>query len=274
MESDVMVMETSAMNVCKYSYTGVKPYVDHLDVYTDGMEGGGGVDEEEGEEYEGSPCEKLKVQTTNTTFKNNITNLEGKTGNDYESGFRMNLPTPNGSTNQMLQNKPGTRQVDITFSGNTYGAMHSHYDTLYPIFSPDDIYLFNQWANMVYQNNQVTNPPVPVPPLSDIFFTLVTSHGNYTLTFDSSVVPSQLPNYTPQQVDQLNKDYIENLNKAITVGNVSGNINYDMPKLEKEFLKFVAKEMNIPGLKLYRTEETGNTELKVENGILKTTKCP
>lgn len=47
LEGDMVVIETSIIDVCKYTYTGGKPYVDYLDVYTDGMEGGGGGEEEE-----------------------------------------------------------------------------------------------------------------------------------------------------------------------------------------------------------------------------------
>ncbi|MDQ1097466.1 MULTISPECIES: hypothetical protein [Chryseobacterium] len=222
-----------------------------------------------------TPCEKIKAVTNNSTYKSNILTLEGKTSDGYESGFRINLPTQNGSINQILQNKPGTKEVNITFFANTVGAMHSHYDGLYPIFSPGDIYLFNQWVTMVYNNNQVTNPNVPIPPLEDIFFTLVTSNGNYMLKFDTSMMPNQLPVYTQQQFDDLNRKYIEDyLDSAVTVGNVSGNISYDTHKLEKEFLTFVKKEMNMPGLKLYRTTGSENIELSLVNGNLKETTCP
>lgn len=221
-----------------------------------------------------TPCEKIKAMTTTPAYKSNITTLEGKTSDGYESGFRMNLPTQNGSTNQILQNKPGTKEVNITFFANTIGMMHSHYDGLFPIFSPGDIYLFNQWVTMVYNNNQVTNPNVPIPPLEDIFFTLVTSNGNYMLKFDTSMMPNQLPVYTQQQFDDLNKKYMEDyLDSAVTVGNVSGNINYDTEKLEKEFLTFLEKEMNMPGLKIYRTTDTENIELILVNGNLKKIPC-
>lgn len=32
LEGDMVVIETSIIDVCKYTYTGGKPYVDHLDV--------------------------------------------------------------------------------------------------------------------------------------------------------------------------------------------------------------------------------------------------
>jgi len=245
-------------------------------------DGGGGDDNEDpGYDYPGEveepiqlpnpkdPCAKLKAQTKGTTFKSNITSLEGKTGDSYESGFRIS----NTSQNQILQNKPGTQQVNMTVFSNTVTLMHSHFDGLYPMFSPGDIIFFNQWIVWAQNWNAVpTN--LPKIPLNNLTFTLVTSNGNYSFNFDgTSTTP--LPNYTMQELEQLDKDYIKNLSKAATIGNVSGNVSYDMPKLEKEFLKFMSDKMNMSGLKLFRTTDSGNTELSLNtNGTLKEKNCP
>ena len=159
---------------------------------------------------------------------------------------------------------------------NTFGLMHSHYDTLFPMFSPGDILFFNQWINYVYNNNQLTNPSTPVPPLENIFFTLVTSNGNYMLRFDSTSVPSQFPTSYSDALESLNFVYINDyLDKAKSVANVSGDVSFDMDRLEKEFLKFARDHMNMPGMKLYKTESNGtNTEIYLENGNRKTKKCP
>ncbi|SDI92908.1 hypothetical protein SAMN05421846_1253, partial [Chryseobacterium taeanense] len=220
-----------------------------------------------------TPCDKLKAQTSNITFKNNITSLEGKTGDSYESGYRIGTNSNGSLQNQMLQNKPGTQQVDLKAFSNTITLMHSHYDGLYPMFSPDDIIFFNQWIVWAQNWNAVpTN--TPKIPLNNLTFTLVTSNGNYSFNFDgTSTAP--LPNYTQQQLEDLDRDYTyKYLNKAVTVGNVSGIANFDMERLETEFLKFMNDKMNMNGLKLYKTTTNGNSSLTLVNGTRKETDCP
>ncbi|WP_223560416.1 hypothetical protein [Chryseobacterium lathyri] len=241
-----------------------------------GMDGGG--DGNNGYEYpdppeEQDPCSKLKVITINPTFKNNIIDLEGKTGNGYESGYRIGI-NPDGSLqNQMLQNKPGTSQVDMKIFSNTTTLMHSHYDTLYPMFSPGDIILFNQWIVWAQGWNAVATN-TPKIPLNNLTLTVVTSNGNYSFNFDGSSATA-FPNYTQQQYDDLNDLYAKKLNEARSVANVSGNVTYDMQKLEKQFLNFMETKMNMTGLVLFRTTDAGNTKLGLNtNGTLNESNCP
>lgn len=158
---------------------------------------------------------------------------------------------------------------------STYGLMYSHYDGLFPMFSPGDILFFNQWVNYVYSNNQIANPSGPIPPLNNLYFTLVTSNGNYMLRFDASIAPVQFPTDYSNSLDDLNKVFTKMASKSQSVANVSGDVSFDMDKLEKEFLKFAADHMNMQGMKLYKTESNGtNTEIYLENGNRKTKKCP
>ncbi|MCY0968748.1 hypothetical protein [Chryseobacterium wangxinyae] len=55
-----------------------------------------------------APCDQVKIVTSNVKFKNNITDLEGKTGLENEAGYRMDYPVAgqSGIINQLLQNKP------------------------------------------------------------------------------------------------------------------------------------------------------------------------
>jgi hypothetical protein len=220
-----------------------------------------------------NPCDKLKTQTSNITFKNNITSLEGKTTDSYESGYRIGTNSDGSLQNQLLQNKPGTQQVDLKAFSNTITLMHSHYDELYPMFSPGDIIFFNQW--IVWAQNWNSIPKnMPKIPLNNLTFTLVTSNGNYSFIFDgTSATP--LPNYTQQQLEDLDRDYTyKYLNNAVTVGNVSGNANFNMEKLETEFLRFMNDKMKMEGLQLYKTTTSGNSSVTLVNGILQKTDCP
>lgn len=237
------------------------------------FEGGGGND---GYEYPDppveTPCEKLKEQTSNNTFKNNITSLEGKTGDSFESGYRIGTNSNGSLQNQMLQNKPGTQQVDLKAFSNTITLMHSHYDGLYPMFSPGDIIFFNQWIVWAQNWNAIpTN--TPKIPLNNLTFTLVTSNGNYSFNFDGTST-NPLPNYTIVELNNLNEKYSQMLNNAVTVGNVSGNVSYNMEKLETQFLKFMSEKMNMDGLQLYKTTTDGNSKLSLENGTRQETDCP
>ncbi|CAI9687891.1 hypothetical protein HZQ11_06235 [Elizabethkingia anophelis] len=234
---------------------------------------GGGGSGTPSTEQEQDPCAKNKSITDSKTFKDNSTVLNGKTSDSSEFGYRMDLPIPNGRENQFLTSKIGSQQVDLTAFPNTYGLMHSHYDGLYPMFSPGDIVLFNRWVNYVYNNNQITNPGTPIPKLSDIFFTVNTSQGTYMLKFDPSVRPTKFPEYSQKEFDKLNRDYKTALDQNTTVANVSGNVTYDMEGIEKSFLNFVLDKMNMPGLKLIRVDEKGNKEWNSQSGSFKETKC-
>ncbi len=218
------------------------------------------------------PCSKMKAKTDSPTFSGNVTNLEGKTGESFESGFRIGSVAGGGVQNQLLQNRPGTNQVEFKVFPNTVILMHSHYNTLYPIFSPDDILFFNQWINWAqnYNSNPANTPKIPIEQLT---LTVVTSWGNYSLTFDNAA-PSPFPNYTQQDFDNFNRMYTQALDAAKSVANVSGSVNYNMEKLEKGFLKFMNENMNMPGAKLFRNTSSGNTQLSLINGKLTETKCP
>lgn len=216
-----------------------------------------------------TPCAKIKAITDNTTYKSNIIDLTGKTTNTTESGWRMNNPTSNGTVNDLLQTSGGSRFISLTAFPTTYAILHSHFEQLYPIFSPHDIAFFNKWANTVYGNNQVTNPNVPIPRLGEISLTVVTLYGNYVLMYDDTVSISQLPDYSQTDMNALYRKYEEDyLNKGYENGVPDMNI------LEKEFLKFIRDQMNFPGLKLYKSDSNGNTEIYLDGNNRKTKKCP
>ncbi|WP_426482513.1 hypothetical protein [Chryseobacterium sp. R2ACT005] len=219
-----------------------------------------------------TPCGRIKKSTNNEKFKANITALKEKTGFSYENGYRLGT-SQTGTENQLLQNRPGTKQVDIKFFPNTFAIQHTHYDGLYPIFSPGDILQFNQW--IIWANGlNSTLTSTPQIPLNDLTYTVVTSDGNYLMAFDGTDVVS-LPNYTAEQFEELNTKYIDYLSSAVKVTNVSEEVIYDMEKLEKEFLKFMKDKMNMVGFKLFKIDSDGtNTEIYLENGSRKTRQCP
>ena len=177
---------------------------------------------------------------------------------DYKDQTFSN-PLGTGTNNQFLQNAPGSTVIDYRyFLPSTHAILHTHYDTMNdPIFSPGDIIQFNEWlANAKAWNDNPANA-IKID-LTKLTYTLVTNQGNYTLIFDGiDVVP-----FSNYNINDLNKKYIDKvIETSMTVSNVSGNVNFNMEKLEKEFLKFTKENLNMPGMKLFKIENSGNTEI-------------
>ncbi|RKT01632.1 hypothetical protein [Chryseobacterium defluvii] len=224
----------------------------------------------------GTPCDRINAITSNQMFQDNITALAGMTNYSSERGYRMDYASstssnPGGINNQFLQNKPGTNQIEFKyFLPSTFAIIHTHYDSLNdPIFSPGDIIQFNAWlvAAKNWNANPANNPKIDLKNLS---YTLVTSWGTYTLTFDGTdVVP-----FSGYNIDNLNTEYINNvILPVMTVANVSGDVSFNMDKLEEGFLRFAAANLNMPGMKLFKLGSDGNTEIFLNNNIRVTNKC-
>lgn len=215
------------------------------------------IEGDEGDVQDKNPCEKIKSQTNDGAYKEKKKFLEGKLNNTSESGFRVGLPVSyagqTGIQYQVLSNKPGTSELDFTIFNTTFGIMHTHYDGLYPMFSPGDIYLFGQLLTNA-QNHNI--------PLSDVFLSVVTPAGNYQLRFEGTHFAGWNQGF---DFDKLNADYIKALGY------------YDQgtqEKFEKGFLKFMKDKMNIEGAKLIKEGENGNTQLSLDHrGNLKTEDC-
>ncbi|MDR6922243.1 MULTISPECIES: hypothetical protein [Chryseobacterium] len=225
--------------------------------------GGGGGGGSDGYEYPDPPdqdlCGKVKAQNNDSNFKAKTEYLKSKTSNSYESGFRVGNPAPGsgqtGAQYQELSNKPGTTDLDFKIFNTTYGVMHSHYDGLIPIFSPGDINLFIQLLKNAKANNI---------PLSEVFLSVVTSQGTYQLRGDDVNVDG-LSLYSSAQIEALNIEY----SKMI------GNPNISTEGLQKGFLEFMEKNMNIDGAKLYETNSDGSSkQLQITGGNFTTSNCP
>lgn len=209
--------------------------------------------------HSNNPCEKIKSQTDDKTYTEKKKFLEGKLNNTSESGFRVGLPISGsgqvGTQYQELSNKLGTSELEFKIFKTTFGIMHTHYDGLYPMFSPGDIYLFGQLLTNA-QNNNI--------PLSDVFLSVVTPAGNYQLRFEGTHFVGWNQNFN---IDQLNKDYVREYLGDYDKGT--------QEKFEKEFLRFMKDKMNIEGAKLIKEGDSGNnTQLSLDHrGNLKTDDC-
>lgn len=90
--------------------------------------------------------------------------------------------------------------------------MHVHYDGIYPIFSPADIIEFNKWIVWAKAWNDIPTNNAKIN-INNLSYTVVTSWGNYTMTYDGmGATPFQ--NYTQQEIIDLNNTYINLLGSA------------------------------------------------------------
>ncbi|MCQ9640210.1 hypothetical protein MP478_12550 [Chryseobacterium sp. WG14] len=205
------------------------------------------------------PCKKIKQQKNDPNYKAKTDYLKSKTGASSESGFRVGSPVPgSGQTEtqyQELSNSPGTSQLDFKIFNNTFGVMHSHYDGLIPIFSPGDINNFIQLLLNAKANNI---------PLDNVFLTVVTSSGTYQLRGDG-INADNLSLYTDTQIDALNLEYIKKI----------GDSNISTENLQKGFLEFMKRNMNITDAKLFDLSDEGKSkELKTNGNNLDKVDCP
>ena len=222
-----------------------------------------------------TPCGRVNALTSNQTFKNNLIALSQKLNLGSETGYRMDYtnqnptsPLGNGMSNQFLQNKPGTKQVDlIYFVPATYAIIHTHYNKMNdPIFSPEDLIQFNTWlvAAKAWNDNPANLPKVDLKKLS---YTLVTDFGNYMLTFDGTNVAP----FSGYNIGNLNNDYFKLVINPAATQYASGEVNFDMNKLEENFLKFSKKYLSMPGMKLFKLASDGNKEIFLDNNNKKDT---
>jgi hypothetical protein len=122
-----------------------------------------------------NPCESMNIKSSNSTFNNVLSDLQGLTDEDYEAGrFFTNdgygnysFVTHNGSAGQN-----GIAGFPTT---NFHGIIHTHPNGTLPIFSPEDIYT----GYNAFQMNKVTN-------LATFTYGLVTNNGVYFLAVSNA----------------------------------------------------------------------------------------
>ncbi|AZA77837.1 hypothetical protein EG347_10055 [Chryseobacterium sp. G0186] len=198
------------------------------------------------------PCGQMKDLKNKSEYAKNTKYLEGKTSATTESGFRVGDPAKGsnqvGTQFQELSNKPGdgNGSLDFKIFDTTFGIMHSHYDSLISIFSPDDVNLFIQLLKNAKANGI---------PINKVFVSVVTVDGTYQLR-GNNIDPDKLTMYTPNEIKSLNQTYSAKM----------GNPNISKEALQKEFLKFMETSMKIEGAKLYEQDRDGKTAEVTKEG--------
>jgi len=231
--------------------------------------GSGEDDDDPGYEYPGEDqeeptqlpdpkdtCEKLKAQTSNAVYKSKVDFLKGKTNESFEYGFRVGNPMPGtnqvGAQYQQLNNTVGSKTLNFKIFNNTVGFMHSHYEGLIPIFSPDDI---NNFIKMLINaaNNGI--------PLDTVYMTLINPDGTtYQLWGSNNIDVSNLAIFPQSTVDNM-------LNKIYTGTDYELDKANQSPQFYQEnFLKFMKEYMNIEGAKMYSVDDSGKGSQLSLNG--------
>lgn len=197
------------------------------------------------------PCTALKNLMTNIEYKGKLQTLFENTNNaDHkERGFKELL---NGTFEPLVNGNNGTNRhsLDLNLDSNTKGYLHNHIDSYLngkyddegtplmdapiPIFSPADITKFLQLIVRAHSSNT---------PLSEIYGTMTSSKGTYTLKY-SGVYPF---NFNFNNVD-INEKYENYFKKGHST--------------EKAFLLFLKEKIGIAGIELYKTDPDGTIEKK------------
>ena len=258
---------TSTLTNCELTGTG--PSTPKASLEEPPMGGGGGSGDD-GYEYTDppveTPCELMKTLVANENYmkkidslgKNSILSRKKETGfSENKSGVFTNLiPAPSTDNSDGLK---------ITITSNTKGYTHTHlndYDTgkfnsngepviNQPIrmFSPADVNTLMTMAGFVTDGDY-----------SQLYGTMVSSYGNYTIRFTGTTTDIK----TGFDTEQWRLDYL----------NYRKDNKYW--SFEKLFLNFLKDKMNIQGIELYKIKNNGIVQKKTlnSNNNVDSNNCP
>ncbi|MDP2088549.1 MAG: hypothetical protein Q8J84_04025 [Flavobacteriaceae bacterium] len=204
------------------------------------------------------PCINIKNQLNNTAYKEKVEELKGKTHLKHETGYAEDKEgniTP-------LPLLDGGHSLDLKVGLNTKGYIHSHQndfltgkivDGKNEIAQP--IRMFSS-ADIIKLLNIAKNTLRSNIPLDEVYGTMISSTGNYTLKFTGNI------------------DHIHGFLNANDLRDVY--IGYIKEfGLEEGFLKFIKNEIKIDGISLYKIEDNGQIIQKTidNNGIIVPVNC-
>ena len=211
------------------------------------------------------PCAAIKAQNNNTNYnskiaeldKSSVLNKKTETGYKESKSGNFTALTPSTSTSS-------SDGLNLSVDADTKGYVHSHvndYETgktndnnepeeRQPIrmFSPADVNALMEMAS--YANGNY----------GDLYGTMVSSDGNYTIKFTGTAADIKTGFDTKQWRDDF-KDY---------------KIQHDRWSNEKLFLKFLSEKMNVKGISLYKIKSNGTVQNKTldANNKVQSTDCP
>tara|TARA_R110000787_G_scaffold285917_1_gene402718 strand:+ start:832 stop:2331 length:1500 start_codon:yes stop_codon:yes gene_type:complete len=189
-----------------------------------------------------NPCDEIGNHLTDSNVASNMQILRNGLNGTAETGF---VQGANGSFSPMQLSNNG-HALRFGRIGGNLGYMHSHTNPYrdsngewqYPvnIFSPSDMIAFlTMLKNIPTGYNQ-----------SEVYATVVTPNGTYTLRFSGSV--NDIPSLGVFNVDNLSLLFVTEM-EGITRSGAT----------EEKFLNFLNTHFNINGINLYKVNTNNNT---------------
>lgn len=209
------------------------------------------------------PCTKITEQINNTDFTEKVEILKDSLNLKYEIGYSQKT---DGSFTKLENLSDSSLSIPIT--SDMKGFIHTHNNNYeipdengdgvpeikksYKIFSDTDVLTFIDLLLNANENNILLN---------DVYGSVYTSTGNYTLRFTGNIDNVQNNFQTQAQKEALRKKYKEYLKQY-------GN-------KEKAFLKFYKNEIGIEGVRLFKINNNGTIKEKFldENGDFDSETC-
>ncbi|MCL1665445.1 hypothetical protein M2T78_14345 [Elizabethkingia ursingii] len=216
------------------------------------------------------PCISMKTQKESIDFKNNITDLKGKTGLKKETGYTQNGATgkydyqDNASATETANSLrlPDAKQNNIKSYSHTHVDDYKYTDSDGNEIIRTGIKMFSP-ADVSYLMDMLQNAKDRGINFSDVSGTMVTSSGTYTLRFTGNEY--QLKSFTETQVSGFTEPY-----KTFMTDN--SNLS-----LEQKFLQFIDSKMNVKGMQLFKLNDDGTTtktQLNSDKSSVSTSNCP
>jgi len=224
-----------------------------------GCRGSGCVEFEDPEEKE-DPCDKIAEQIANTNFgeKVDIVNSSSAFNDDKENGFSQNQ---NGDFTQLSAiddghslDMPSPLPIDII------GFLHSHINSYYGVDTNGDgiedlvkVIKMPSSGDIVTFLNILVKANANNIPLIDIYGSMYSSSGNYTLKFTGDIndVLTNINNLRflrdGKILEKKYKQYFQRYGK------------------QKAFLRFLKNEIGIDGVRLFKIKNSGTIKEKFLN---------
>jgi len=213
-----------------------------------------------------NPCDKLKTQNLSADYKAKIEELDKPSvfSLKKETGF---LESKSGVFTQ-LQPAASTSSSDgmtVPVTSNTKGYIHTHlndYDT--GKFNDEGLPLINQPIRMFSPADvntlMIMAGFVTDGDYSQLYGTMVSSYGNYTIMFTGTASDIKT-GYDTEQWRTYYSDY---------------KLLHDSWSFEKLFLNFMKDKMNIQGVELYKIKDNGTIQKKTlnANNNVQSDDCP
>jgi hypothetical protein len=221
-----------------------------------------------------TPCDQINEQREDQDFKDEVANLQSKTGLKKETGYTSR--SDGSSTyhdNASATDEKNSLALPLateSYNKNITCFMHTHVDD-YEYTDSDGIVKIKQGikvfspADVAYFMQLIANALEQGRPLDSVCGIMISSMNNYQIRFTGNQY--QIKTFTKDQIDKHRDTYRDYLTDR----------RFKSNKLEFGFLKYMDEKMNLKGLSLYRMNADGSTtEIKLNNDKTNTieTNCP